>query len=109
MTIPLQVVTDISSSGFDYTVYFIPIILIVMAIVSIALKVGVFEAVCGIFLILFAGLIAANPYVIVNTSYMSNGTLLIAKTEFFMHPYMEIALAFFGLICILLAVSDYRN
>lgn len=109
ITIPLQVVTDISSSGFDYTVYFIPIILVVMSIVSIALRVGVFEAVCGIFLLLFAGLITANPYVVVNTSYMANGTLLIAKTQFFMHPYMEIALAFFGLVCLLLAVSDYRN
>lgn len=84
-------------------------ILIVLAIISIATKIGIFEVICGLFLMIFAGVITANPYVIQNTSFLSNGTLLIARTQFFMHPYMEIALAFFGLICILLAVGDYRS
>jgi len=105
--LPLIVTTTVS--GFDYTVYFIPIILIILAIVSIATKIGLFEILCGLFLLVFAGIIASNPYVIQNTSFLSNGTLLVARTEFFMHPYMEIALAFFGLICILLAVGDYRS
>lgn len=96
-------------TGFDYTVYFIPIILIILAIISIATRTGLFEVICGLFLIIFAGVITNDPYVIENTSYLSNGTLLVARTNFFMHPYMEIALAFFGLICILLAVSDFRN
>lgn len=105
--ISLQITTNIT--GYDNTVYFIPFILIIIGIVSIALKIGLFEAVSGIFSILFAALIINNPYVITNTSYMSNGTLLVAQTEFFMHPYLEMIFILYGIILLVMAYMDYGD
>ena len=103
----LQVTTNIS--GYDNTVYFIPLILLIIGIISIALRIGLFEMVSGIFIILFSVFIIANPYVITNTSYLSNGTLLIAQTQFFMHPYLEMVFILFGALLLILAYSDYSE
>ena len=102
---PLAVQTDLS--GFDSTVYFIPLILMIIGIISIVLRIGLFEGVAGIFCILFGAIIVQNPIVIVNTSYLSNGTLLVATVPFFMTPYLEIIYILFGCFLLVLAVKDF--
>lgn len=101
------VTTDIA--GWDYSVYFIPLILIIIGIVSIALRIGLFEAVSGLFSILFGVIIINSPYVIINTSFLSNGTLLIGRTEFFMHPYLEMIFILYGAFLLILAYVDYSD
>ena len=102
-----EVVTNVG--GFDSTVYFIPLILMVIGIISIITRIGLFEAVGGIFCIVFAVLILSDPYVIVNTSYLSNGTLLVARTDFFMTPYLEIIYILFGCFLMILSYDDYKK
>lgn len=103
----LVVTTDLT--GFDATVYFIPIILVLIGIIAIVTKIGLFEGVTGIACILFGAIIAQTPYVIINTSYLSNGTLLVARTDFFMHPYLEIIYIIFGIFLIISASYHYSN
>lgn len=97
--------TDLS--GFDSSVYFIPLILLIIGIISIVMRIGLFEGVSGIMCILFGAIIVQNPTVIVNTSYLSNGTLLVATVPFFMTPYLEIVYIIFGCFLLILAVKDF--
>jgi len=103
----MQVTTNLT--GFDSTVYFIPIILLIIGIISLVMRIPLFEMASGIFSILFGSLIALNPYVIVNTSYLSNGTLLVARTDFFMHPYLEMIYILFGCFLLIISYDDYRG
>lgn len=96
-------------TGFDSTVYFIPLILLIIGIISIVFRIGLFEGVAGIMCILFGAIIVQNPVVIVNTSYLSNGTLLYATVPFFMTPYLEMVYILFGCFLMILAYSDYTK
>lgn len=99
----------ISAYGWDYTAYILPIIILLIGVMGILAKSPIVELLAGIFVIVLAALIAANPVIVTDTAYLPNGSALITLSTYTFHPYTEIAYIVFGVLMMISGAHDYGD